>query len=603
MSAVGILAAGKLVTIPGVITEIDASAMTPVSPQGAKIPLFIGSSDGGDPSKVYRFTSFDDAKTLIRSGAILSYISRAFAPSPDLPGASEVRFIRASSTAAKAVLTMTPLVVSSLDFGFWTNGIRLSIVQDATGDVALPLSYGPTVNFKPWTLNVKNLASKQSYSYYLRSGLTLISGAGLSVNVNFTTNTFQLLNGATVLDEVPFTSAPTLKDLAVWINGHTGWTATVIGASWYPVTVLNSGTTAIGAQAIFISAEAGLAAFLLNSQNPLVSAALPGVPGALAAQAETSLAGGAGRSSDVIDANALTPALTLAATTTAHALFIQSAASAMQQLALTHCLTMNQPDFQKFRIFFAGMNFTGTSNVDGADGTASTDVAAAAAAVLRAQSLDGPCVLGFNGSTAPNPLTGLPEQLGGLGVAAQAIGAWAGGRTKDPLTNKAFISQGLEFPNLSKTTKEALLDGGVFSLWFDADTGRTRCLQAITTYQTTNPQFRNLQGLTIQHVIERMWLRVLSGYVGGTLSLEEGERVKTDCAKALDGVIYTGNNPDGFLTEGRKADGTRIPSWESLTVSGDSTLGMWSINVNAHPVGETDYIRVRTKLTPVPIEL
>lgn len=602
MSAVGILAAGKLVTIPGVITEIDASAMTPVSPVGVKIPLFIGSSDGGDPSKVYRFRSFDEAKTLIRSGTILSYIARAFAPSPDLPGASEVRFIRASSTAAQGTWTSAGLVITSRDFGFWNNGIRVSIVQDAAGDATLPIGYGPVVNFKPWTLTVKNLASKQSYSYYLRSGLTLTSGAGLSVNMNFTTSTFQLLNGATVVDEVPFTSAPTLKDLAAWINGHAGWTATVVGASWYPVTVLNSGTIAIGAQPIFCPAEAGLAAFLLTSQNPLVSASLPGLPGALAAQAEVALTGAAGRSSDVIDTNALTPALALAATTTAHGLFIQSAASAMQQLALTHCLTMNQPDFQKFRIFFAGMNFTGTSNVDGADGVAATADAAAAAAVARAQALDGPCVLGFNGSTCANPLTGLPEQLGGLGVAAQALGAWAGGRTKDPLTNKAFISQGLEFPNLAKSTKEALLDGGVFSLYYDADTGRTRCLQAITTYQTTNPQFRNLQGLTIQHVIERMWLSVLTVYVGGTLSLEEGERVKTDCAKALDGVIYTGNNPDGFLTEGR-LNGARIPAWESLTVVGDSTTGSWSIDVNAHPVGETDFIRVRTKLTPVPIEI
>jgi hypothetical protein len=602
MAAVGILAAGKLVTIPGVIAEIDASAMTPVSPVGVKIPLFIGVSDGGDPSKVYRFRSFDEAKTLLRSGRILSYIARAFAPSPDLPGASEVRFIRASSTAAQAAWTSAALNLASRDFGFWTNGIRFSIAQDAVGDAALPISYGPTVNFKPWTLAVKNLADKRSFSYYLRSGLLLTSGAGLSFKMDFTANVAQLLNGATVVDEVPFTSAPTLKDLAAWVNGHAGWTAQVVGASWYPTTVLNSGTTPVGVQAIFCPAEAGLAAFLLNSQNPLVSAVLPAAPGPLAVVAETALTGGAGRSYDTIDATALNPALALAATTTAHGLFVQSSALAIQQLALTHCITMGQSDFQKFRVLFTGLNLTGTSNVDGADATAATDTLAAAAAVARAQALDGPAVLCFNGSAAPNPLTGESEQLGGLGVAAQAIGAWAGGRTKDPLTNKPFISQGLEFPSVAKSTKEALLDGGVFTLYFDSETGRTRCVQAITTYQTTNPQFRNLQGLTIQHVIQRMWLSVLSGYIGGPLSLEEGERIKTDCAKALDGVIYTGNNPDGFLTEGRQ-NGARIPAWESLTVVGDSTLGMWAIDVNAHPVGETDFIRVRTKLTPVPIEI
>ena len=85
MGAVGVMAGGRLVTIPGVIPEVDASAMTPVSPVGAKTPLVIGTSDGGDPTKVYSFRSFDEAKAVIRSGRVLSYISPAVRP---LPGPS-----------------------------------------------------------------------------------------------------------------------------------------------------------------------------------------------------------------------------------------------------------------------------------------------------------------------------------------------------------------------------------------------------------------------------------------------------------------------------------------------------------------------------------
>jgi hypothetical protein len=601
MGAVGIMAGGRLVTIPGVIPEVDASAMTPVSPVGAKTPLVIGTSDGGDPSKVYSFRSFDEAKAVIRSGRILSYIARLFSPSPDLPGASIVKFIRASANASAGALTANGLTFTARDNGFWTNGIRVAIVQDAEGDDSLPI-VGGDGSFKPWTVTVKNLADKVSYSYYLRSGLLIVSPATGSFKADFTNQVFDLLTGAGTVDEVPFSSALTLKDLASWINGHAGWTATVVGASWYPSTVLNSGTTAIGITPIFCPAESGLLKYLLDSQNPLVGLTLSGVNGALAAAAEAPLVGGRGRSYDALASGDLIPALALAATTTAHGVFIQSATLALQQLALTHCITMGGPDYQKYRILFAGLNFAGTSPVDGNDATAADNAAAVSAAVSRAQALDGPAVLCFNGTSAPNPITGDAEQLGGLGLAAQALGLWCGLRTSVPLTHKPVISSGLEFPSLSKSATEALLDAGAFFPYYDGDTGRTRIVQAITTYQSTNPSFRNLQGLTIVHTIERLWLSVLASYIGTPLDLETGERIKTDCAKALDGAILTGNNPDGYLTEGWK-DGARIPAWEGLRVIGDSTVGSWTIDVNAHPVGETDYIRVRTKLTPVPIEL
>lgn len=601
MGAVGVLASGKLVTIPGVIPEVDASAMTPVSPVGAKIPLVIGTSDGGDPAVIYSFRSFDEAKAVIRSGRILSYIARMFSPSPDLPGASIVKFIRASATAAAGALTAAGITYTARDKGFWTNGIRVSITQDAAGDTNLPI-VGGGGSFKGWTAVVKNLADKRTFSYYLKNGLLITSPATGSFKADFTNQVFDLLIGAGTVDEVPFSSALTLKDLAAWINGHPGWTATVVGSSWYPSTVLNSGTTAIGITPIFYPAESGLLEYLLDSQNPLVSCSQAGVNAALAALVEAPLAGGLGRSYDALASGDLNPALALAATTTAHGVFIQSATLALQQLALTHCITMGGTDYQKDRVFFAGINFAGTSPVDGNDATAASDVLASAAAVTRAQALDGPAVLCFNGTNAPNPITGDAEQLGGLGLAAEAMGLWCGQRTSVPLTHKPVISSGLEFPSLSKTLTESLLDAGAFFPFYDGDTGRTRIVQAITTYQSTNPSFRNLQGLTIQHTIKRLWLAVLSNYIGAPLDLETGERIKADCAKELDGAILSGNNPDGFLTEGR-LNGARIAAWESLRVIGDSTVGAWTIDANAHPVGETDYIRVRTKLTPVPIEL
>jgi len=104
MGAVGILAGGKRVIIPGVYPEVDASAFTPVISGAGRVPLVIGAADGGDPSRVYGFRSFEEAKAVLRGGPVLSYLSRIFNPSPERSGASLVLFIRASSTAASASL-------------------------------------------------------------------------------------------------------------------------------------------------------------------------------------------------------------------------------------------------------------------------------------------------------------------------------------------------------------------------------------------------------------------------------------------------------------------------------------------------------------------
>lgn len=500
-------------------------------------------------------------------------------------------------------MSATTFNITARDAGAWTNGIRLSIVQDATGDTELPISTGPVVGFKPWTATVKFAADKKVYTYRIKAGL-LVSGPATSfITIEHATRIVGLHLGAGLVDEAAFEVVPTLRDVAAWIERHAGWTAKVVGQGWYPVTVMNELDQTLSATALFLPAEEGLLAYLLNISNPLVSAEISADPGALHALAEVSLTGGAGRGTDAITSDELNAALALAGTVDAHAIFVQSAAKALQVLAKDHCVAMSEPDERKYRIFFTGINFAGSSPVDGHDGVGATNEAAVAAAVLRATELDGPVVMAFDGPLAPNPVTGVAEQLGGLGLAAQAMGIWAGGRVSMPLTNKPVTAQSLEFSNLTRSEMEALLDAGVFFAQFNSNDGRTRIVQAVTTYQTTNLAFRNLQGLSIQHHINRLWIRVLSAYVGAPLDLETGSRIKADAAQALDLSILSGSNPDGFLTRGRLADGTELPAWEALTVVGDSTTGMWTLDVNAHPVGESDFIRVRTKLTPVPIEL
>ena len=620
MAQVGIDVGGSFAEIPGVYPIVDSTAMIPVLTTRGGIPLAILSSDGGDPSLVYSFRSYQEAKAVLRGGRCLSYLARIFNPSPDQPGAPLVKVIRGNG-AAKASLTIegpgSPgihTVFNSLDYGAWNNQIQVRATRNDTADSALPLDHAsPVDHYHVWTVNISHAPSAQSYSYTIRSGLLINYGKTFDVNHATQKITYAIETGAQNVKTALFSDVPTLRDLANWIDLVTmvPGTAVVVGPSNYPVSVLNEGEiNLVDAFQIFVPAEAGALEYVLSVRAKLVSVTIPGYltmdtlfDNYIADDYSAYMINGAGSGIDVLDSSEIGDALTLAEATDANLLFVQTSAAALQALALAHCQSMSSDIVRKYRIFVTGINFTATSNVDGADGSSSTVGAAALEAAARSQALEGPSVFCWNGTTVPNPTTGINEQLGGLGVAAQIVGMRAGMLTAEPLTNKALRSNGMEFPYMTETDKINLIEGGVLAAYYKEDALQTRILQALTTYQTTDPSYRLLQGLWIQHTIKRMWILILSNYIGAPLDLEVGLRIKGDCAKALDRSIKSGANANGFLTEGKAADGTRVPAWDSLAVVGDSTVGAWAISVNAHPVGETDFVSVITKLTPAPLYL
>ena len=69
----------------------------------------------------------------------------------------------------------------------------------------------------------------------------------------------------------------------------------------------------------------------------------------------------------------------------------------------------------------------------------------------------------------------------------------------------------------------------------------------------------------------------------------------------MDGSVRSAQNLGGFLTPGF-VNGQEVPAWENLQVTGDG-MESWNITVTVHPVGETDYITVAVKLTPIQISL
>jgi hypothetical protein len=613
MAESGVLIDGQRVNIPGVYPEVNVEGMNPPSLGFTGIVGVVAPSDGGLPDTIYTFRNYNEAKAVLRGGRILSYLSRMFQPSSDINGAREVRFIRGNASAVRASYDWLVggggdyAIFTAMDSGAWTNGIRISSVLSSADSVLITDRESSPVYYVPKVFTVKNVPDKKTYAYTFKNGINLVAPAGSVFTVDSSERTINLSTNATVVDETTFDEVPTFEDLVAWINRHTGWVATCIGAAYYPTETLNDNASAapdVANLAIFYPAETGLLVYLLNTQNPAISAVLGSEhPSPLVALSEAPLTGGVGKGTDKLTTPSLTAALTLAETTSMHLMWIQSSNPALQALLMAHCAAMSTDIARKYRIAVMGINFTATSPYDEPVAGASSFDAAIALAIANVQALDGPGVYCLNGSTWANPVTGIQEQLGGLGLAAQVVGMKSGALPGIPITNKTLHSTGLEFPNITDAQKSLILDNCITTIFRNVEDMTTNVLQAITTRQSVNPMVRTFHGMYICHEIARMEIAVLSKFIGSPLDLSTGQLIKGAMGKALDRVISSGSNPAGYLTEGRLFDGTRVPAWEGLTVSGDSTTGLWTIRVNPHPIGETDFILVVNNLTPAPIEL
>jgi hypothetical protein len=440
---------------------------------------------------------------------------------------------------------------------------------------------------------------------------------------------FHLYENSVWVSTLPFNASTSMKDVATWINSRSAWKATVVGDYDMPAGCLQvpvgtgnfgdagyqtPGSPATSTTHFEPAAGAGALAYMLNRYDAMVTATVSSYTGTLPASAvvQQPFTGGSGSGLDVMSSQNVTDALALLSTVQVQHLFLQSHDLTLQQLVYAHVQTMWGVNAKKYRIFYAGFHaypatlsagvYTAVSASDNLGTPIATGENWCDKAADAARDLDGPVVLCANGTVSANPVTGIGEQLSGLGFAAQVCGLAAGNSSVEPLTNKAITSQGLEYSTIVDSDINKLLDGGVTAAYYDQTLRRTVIVQALTTYQGgANVAYRKLQGLRVQMEVHMGFQEVLAPYVGYPLDLTTGMLIQQDCAKFLDQSIRSGANPDGFLTPGI-VNGQSIPAWTNLRVSGDG-LDTWAISAELHPVGESAYILVSAKLTPVPIQL
>lgn len=578
---IGINVSGSQLVRPSVATVVNTSALVPSAGVLADIAGVIGYADGGVPNVPMTFTSFAAAAAVLRGGPILSYLARIFNPSPDVSGANTVQVIRCgASLVTQAVAALAGLSFTTEDYGLHTNGDSIQVSANAS--FAVPA----------WDVVVRKRSDGIARTYTVGPALQVSSTATVPKLIFDHVNkvcTVQV-SGATLASLAYPSDAVNVSTLASFLNTLPLWTAQVAAGAdpSMPLRFMDNPVAAptIGTALTSVPANQGMAIYEINLLDPLVTVALTAgsIYANLSSVAETYCAGGTGNSTATYSSPDYVAALAMMDTVDIQALFVCDVGA--QALAYADVLACRTIVRKKYRVLFTG-------------GPVGQTVSAAAGipAIMA-----GPVCYAWNGVAGVNPVSGVVENLGGLGTAAQLCGLSCGSTPGQPITNKSLVSYGVEFSNPQDSDITTLLTAGVSPVIIDPSTGRTFVVQGLTTWQGgTNVAFRILQGLRVQDALTRLFNSVLNGFLGAPLDLMTGNLIVAAASKALDSVTVSPQNPGGYLTPG-SVNGRAVPAWKDLQVTTDG-LQSWSVTVGAHPVGETDYIQVLVNLTPVSISL
>ena len=149
--AKGIYFDGRRIIRPQAVTKIDDSGMYARGLGGGNTLALVGECSGGEPGKVMYYTDPSYAKAILRSGALLQAIQRAYDPSDSVPGAYLVAAIRVNP-AIQATLNLkdafgNPLIkLTSYDYGVWNNLIRAR-VQSGSNSLGKKLTFTYGLSF------------------------------------------------------------------------------------------------------------------------------------------------------------------------------------------------------------------------------------------------------------------------------------------------------------------------------------------------------------------------------------------------------------------------------------------------------------------------
>jgi len=130
---------GKLIKQLGTYVKTDLSAVKSINGVGTGITALLGLAEGGELNKVYRFTSYQEAASVLKGGPLLDHIKAAF-----LGGAGEVVAVRIGLGAQESFVQIpvkqnssdnnpSNLVFTSYEKSSRSNQIYVSFELDTAG--------------------------------------------------------------------------------------------------------------------------------------------------------------------------------------------------------------------------------------------------------------------------------------------------------------------------------------------------------------------------------------------------------------------------------------------------------------------------------------
>jgi len=142
----GVYFNGKRYLRPQAISRIDDTGMYGRGLSGGNTIAIIGEATGGDPKKVLWFTDPSYAKSIFRSGNLLTAIQRAYDPSTE-GGAYLMAVIRVnpalqSSLNLKDTSGHNLITLTSVDYGAWNNQIKARIELATLTGKKVTITYG-----------------------------------------------------------------------------------------------------------------------------------------------------------------------------------------------------------------------------------------------------------------------------------------------------------------------------------------------------------------------------------------------------------------------------------------------------------------------------
>lgn len=581
---------GAAVTVPGVYSVTDKSAM--VAPRGVptRAMAIIASAKGGYLGTVTRVLRGDEAR-LLRGGVGANMARAAFDH-----GMQEVFFVRVDQ-ATPAILDLATGGLFAVNPGTSSNGLQ--------GKVSVNSSRADAIDL--FLKDANGAESDESYRMvgplldisYVGTGtapkiiLSKDADGELSIALSATGD-----SGADVT--LHSTAVVTVADAVHVLNRSASWTASAVSYSDTPLIVADANAPTFTNGKATVSGGALLLQRLLEvQQSRIARLALP-----VGAATPSSGPNGFRLTSgyEFFKGGSDGPAPTALAYIDALRLLegikvkgIALGTDMPEAVAALHSHVESMSSVKERKERFGGFGLAPSS-------TKAEHIAAIKTATQMYADVDR-LVCTSNIPYYNDLQSGrLVEQHGSVGAAA-AIAIKVSSRPERPVTNKAARFVKLKY-KFNTEELEDLIESGSMPLNFDEAQGRMIVVSGITTYTAdANVASRKLAAVDANDYLqEKIRQRVISLSIG---EVADEIRVKTilgSVAGVLSEEVRSARNPNGVLTPGIDlVTGQPVAAFRNLTAIYDG-YDLVAVDFDCNLVGEIDKVRIRARLTPVRIE-